>query len=302
MTLHHIAACSFLKGSHGWLASHQEHALPTLDLWLISGWEGKKEENLLWRVHLARQPDVHCFFFFFFFFSHTNERVKPVDRCTCDTCSTKDFCFSFVKKTVIAITTRVAFMWKRKTRAEKKERKTRNQWFSPFLRWEAARVRRLRQRILDQQLAQHSPADPQRREASPVPGVRQALHRLVQPLLPPHDAHQGMARSASEKGREWIPLEPCDTCWKLFKAEACESASEQILQIGLLELRYLGGSKRKKNLERSKEECHVFQKKKKKKLPIIIRALAVSYLLTIGSVPVLLRGKCRVERPIWGVV
>ena len=58
-------------------------------------------------------------------------------------------------------------------------------------RRETSRVRRVPQGVLDVVVAQHAPAHPLRRETTRVSDLRQTIHRILQPLLPPHDAQKG---------------------------------------------------------------------------------------------------------------
>ena len=58
-------------------------------------------------------------------------------------------------------------------------------------RRETSRMRRVPQGVLDVVVAQHAPAHPLRRETTRVSDLRQTIHRILQPLLPPHDAQKG---------------------------------------------------------------------------------------------------------------
>lgn len=68
-------------------------------------------------------------------------------------------------------------------------------------RWKTPRLRSLRQRVQHVEFTKHTPAHPQRRKATPVRSMREALHRLVKSLLSPHDAHQG---TCSPLYHSWI--------------------------------------------------------------------------------------------------
>ena len=74
-------------------------------------------------------------------------------------------------------------------------------------RGKTACVWRVRQGVLHVVVSQHSPTYPLRREAAPVSHLWQAVHRLVQPLLPPHDTQQGQrpkGKGVGGRGGYWV--------------------------------------------------------------------------------------------------